>query len=98
MLIYVGQRGSFGADTLFDDLDKHFVAAAEDVLDRRLDSRSHAGAHLTRCRAGAATLATLAVAFAAITIVAGHVLCAIGLNGFVGDRSRLGGNTATRRR
>ena len=38
------ERRAFGADAFLDDLDEHFVAAAEDVLNRRLDARPHAEA------------------------------------------------------
>ena len=47
-----GERRALGADAFLDDLDEHFVAAAEDVLDRRLDARPHAGAHAPRPRSG----------------------------------------------
>ncbi len=37
------ERRAFGADALFDDLDQHFVTAAKDLLDRRLDARPGTG-------------------------------------------------------
>ncbi len=39
-----GERGPLGADAFLDDLHQHFVAAAKDVLNRRLDARPRAGA------------------------------------------------------
>ena len=38
-----GKRRPLGADPFLDDLHQHFVAAAEDILDRRLDARASAG-------------------------------------------------------
>ena len=39
-----GERRAFGADAFLDDLHEHFVAALEDVLNRRLEARPDAGA------------------------------------------------------
>ena len=53
-----GERRALGADAFLDDLDEHFVAAAEDFLNRRLDSRADA----EPLRAASAGPATTAVA------------------------------------
>ena len=49
-----GERRPLGADAFLDDLHEHFVAAAEDVLDRRLDAgpRAAAGGRATAAPRG----------------------------------------------
>src|SRR5690606_26209537 len=64
------ERGALGADALFDHLDDDFVAAAEDVLNGRLDPRPHAD--LAALGAGglfAAVATFIAVAVLAVALV-----------------------------
>src|SRR5205085_603195 len=64
-----GERRPFAADAFLDDLHQDFVAAAKDVLNRRLDARpgSHAAAANARLRAGAGV--ALAVAFPLLVLI-----------------------------
>ena len=45
-----GERGALAADAFLDDLHQQFVAAAEDVLDGRLETRAAAGIELFALR------------------------------------------------
>ena len=93
-----GERRAFGADAFFDDLHQHFVAAAEDLLNGRLDAGADAGA-LAR---GAGAAAATAMRFIVLTVVIAVAVVACGAVGALierlWDRNRLGESIAARRR
>src|SRR5688572_17919353 len=57
-----GKRGAFGTDAFLDDLHEHFIAAAKDILNWRLDARPSAARRPAKASAAATVVAATAAA------------------------------------